>query len=85
MFDIGIRNFELCTLGMLDIKDTVIYIKCKGRKERVVQISSILKKIIIKYERSREEYIKDSIIKDDAYFFILYGKRITGEYMGKIS
>ena len=27
LFDPGIRNLELCTLGMLDIKDTVIYIK----------------------------------------------------------
>ena len=32
LFDTGIRNLELCTLGMLDIKETVIYIKGKGRK-----------------------------------------------------
>ena len=37
-------------------------------KERIVQISPMLKKIMIKYEREREEYIKDSIIKDYAYF-----------------
>lgn len=84
LFDTGIRNLELCTLGILDIKDTVIYIKGKGRKERVVPISPMLKKIMIKYERAREEYIKDSIIKDDAYFLSYRGKRMTGEAVERI-
>ena len=84
LFDTGIRNLELCTLGMLDIKDTVIYIKGKGRKERVVPISPMLKKIMIKYERAREEYIKDSIIKDDAYFLSYRGKRMTGEAVERV-
>lgn len=79
LFDTGIRNLELCTLGMLDVKDTVIYIKGKGRKERVVPISPMLKKILIKYERVREEYIKDSIVREDAYFLSFWGKRMTGE------
>jgi len=82
LFDTGIRNLELCTLGVLDIKDTVIYIK--GRKERVVPISPMLKKIMIKYERAREEYIKDSIIRDDAYFLSYRGKRMTGEAVERV-
>ncbi len=84
LFYTGTRNLELCTLGMLDIKDTVIYIKGKGRKESVVPISPMLKKIMIKYERAREEYIKDSIIKDDAYFLSYRGKRMTGEAVERI-
>lgn len=84
LFDIGIRNLELCTLGMLDVKDTVIYIKGKGRKERVVPISPMLKKILIKYERAREEYIKDSIIREDAYFLSYRGKRMTGEAIERV-
>ncbi|WP_157452253.1 hypothetical protein [Clostridium massiliamazoniense] len=44
LIDTGIRNLELCTSGILDIKDTFIYIKGEGRKERVDPISPILKK-----------------------------------------
>ena len=84
LFDTGIRNLELCTLGILDVKDTVIYIKGKGRKERVVPISPILKRIMIKYERIRAEYIKDSIIRDDAYFLSYRGKRMTGEAIERV-
>lgn len=84
LFDTGIRNLELCSLGMLDVKDTVIYIKGKGRKERVVPISPMLKKILIKYERVREEYIKDSIVREDAYFLSFRGKRMTGEAVERV-
>lgn len=38
----------------------------------------MLKKIMIKYERAGEEYIKDSTIRDDAYFLSYRGKRMTG-------
>ena len=44
----------------------------------------MLKKIMIKYEREREEYIKDSIIKDYAYFLSYRGKRMTGEEVERI-
>ena len=82
--DTGIRNLELCTLGILDVKDTVIYIKGKGRKERVVPISPMLKKIMIRYERAREDYIKDSIVREDAYFLSYRGKRMTGESVERV-
>ena len=39
---------------------------------------------MIRYERAREEYIKDSIIKDDAYFLSYRGKRMTGEAVERI-
>jgi len=84
LFDTGIRKLELCTLGILDVKDIVIYIKGKGRKERIVPISPMLKKILIKYERVREEYIKDSIVREDAYFLSFRGKRKTGEAVERV-
>lgn len=84
LFDTGIRNLELCNLGMLDIKETVIYIKGKGKKERVAPISPMLKKIFIKYERARAEYIKDSIIREDAYFLSYWGKRMTKEAVERV-
>lgn len=36
LFDTGIRNFELCNLTKLDVRETVIYVLGKGNKERVV-------------------------------------------------
>ena len=39
---------------------------------------------MIKYERTREAYIKDSIIKDDAYFLSYRGKRMTGEAVERV-
>lgn len=84
LFDTGIRNLELCSLRILDVKDTVIYIYGKGRKERVVPISPMLKKIMIRYERAREEYIKDSIIKDDSYFLSYRGRRLTKEAIERV-
>ena len=44
----------------------------------------MLKKILIKYERAREEYIKDSLIREDAYFLSYRGKRMTGEAVERI-
>ncbi|GIP42824.1 hypothetical protein J45TS6_12830 [Paenibacillus sp. J45TS6] len=51
--DLGIRNLELCTLGTLDVRDSVIKIHGKGNKERNLYISPFLKKHIIKYESER--------------------------------
>ena len=68
LFDTGIRNFELCTLKTLDVRETVIHIMGKGRKERVVPISPYLKKVMIKYERIKESYLSDDILHYDNYF-----------------
>lgn len=43
-FDTGIRNFELCELKNLDVRETVIHIMGNGRKERVIPLSPYLKK-----------------------------------------
>lgn len=69
LIDTGIINLELCEIKNIDIKDTTIHIMGKGRKERVVPISPYLKKIMIKYERIRDSYLKDDILHYDNYFF----------------
>lgn len=68
LFDTGIRNTELCNLKMNDVRETTIFIFGKGRKERIVPISPMLKKMLIKYERVRENYIKDTFKSCDSYF-----------------
>lgn len=84
LIDTGIRNFELCQLKIIDIRETVIYIMGKGKKERVVPISPYLKKIMIKYERIREGYLKNNILHYDNYFLSYRNKPLTTEAVERI-
>ena len=84
LIDTGIRNFELCQLKITDIRETVIYIMGKGKKERVVPISPYLKKIMIKYERIREGYLKNNILHYDNYFLSYRNKPLTIEAVERI-
>lgn len=84
LIDTGIRNFELCQLKITDIRETVIYIMGKGKKERVAPISPYLKKIMIKYERIREGYLKNNILHYDNYFLSYRNKPLTTEAVERI-
>lgn len=84
LFDTGIRNFELCILTRLDIKETIIKISGKGNKERYVSISPLLKKIMIKYERIRDLYFRDKILEYDNYFLSNRAKPLTIEAVERI-
>lgn len=66
--DTGIRAMELRTLPFENVKDTTILIHGKGGKDRRVFISPALKKILIKYERIRKNYVEDKLLKENAYF-----------------
>lgn len=84
LFDTGIRKFELCELKNLDVRETVIHIMGKGRKERVIPISSYLKKVMIKYERIKECYLLDDILNYDNYFLSSRNKPLTTEAIQRI-
>lgn len=85
LVDTGIRNLELCSLTMLDVKETVINIsQGKGRKQRVVPISPYLKKILIKYERIREGYTKNSIESYSNYFLSYRHRYLTVEGIERV-
>ena len=85
LIDTGIRNLELCSLTLLDVKETVININCgKGNKERVVPISPYLKKILIRYERIRAEYTKNSIECYSNYFLSYRHKPLTVEAVERV-
>jgi len=68
LVDTGARNLEVCTLCKSDISEQYITIKGKGKKERYVGVSPLLKKSMLKYERIRDFYFKDKILKYDNYF-----------------
>lgn len=79
-FDTGIRNTELCDMLTTDIRGTYILIHGKGNKERIVPISPILQKAIIKYNNGRKNYIKDKVKYETEYFFLSQkGRKLTKE------
>lgn len=84
LFETGIRNNELCELRTLDVRDTIIKVLGKGNKERYVPISSALKKILIRYERIKAEYIKDKPVRDDYYFLSYRSKKLTIESVERV-
>ena len=84
LFDTGIRNLELCNIKRTDVRESVIYILGKGNKERLVPISPYLKKVMIRYERIREAYLKDNILHYDNYFLSYRNKELTIEAVERI-
>ena len=84
LVDTGLRNSELCGLRIGDVRETVVFVHGKGRKERIVPISPQLKKLLIKYERVREIYLKDNILHYDNYFLSYRCKPLTVEGVERI-
>lgn len=84
LLDTGIRNSELCSIKNIDVKETVIYIFGKGRKERIVPISPYLKKVMVKYERMRNSYLQDNALHYDNYFLSYRCKPLTVEAVERV-
>lgn len=84
LVDTGIRNLELCSLTITDVRESTIFILGKGNKERIVPISPMLKKILIKYERIRNSYLKDNILHYDNYFLSYRNKPLTVEAIERV-
>lgn len=66
--DCGLRAMEIRTLPFKNVMETTILVHGKGNKERTAFISPALKKILIKYERMRKEYVENKLLKEDTYF-----------------
>ncbi len=76
LFETGIRCQELCTVHAEDIHDDFIIINGKNHKQRVVPITPILQKSMLRYEAARENYFALKTV-DDAYFLSFHGKTLT--------
>lgn len=83
LFDTGIRNFELCNIKCEDIRGSAIMIYGKGNKQRVVPISSPLRKAMLKYEKKRQQFIKERH-QDEYYFLSQKGRKLTIETVERI-
>ena len=63
-----------------DIHDDYIIINGKNRKQRVVPVTPILKKALLRYERTKDKYF--AYKKTDEYYFLSYrGKQLTNSAM----
>lgn len=82
--DTGIRASELINIHHHDVLDTNIKISGKGRKERYVPISPILKKNIIKYERMKIDYFKDKLLTHSNYFVSYRCQPLTNEALIRV-
>ena len=76
LFETGIRCWELCCVQKDDIHDDFIVIKGKNHKQRVVPITPILQKALLRYENVANQYftLKST---DDYYFLSFHGKQLT--------
>lgn len=73
LLETGCRNHELINLKPKDIEDGYIYFKItKNSKPRVVPISKILKKKLLRYERIKKHYFIKNNKKDimNEYYFL---------------
>lgn len=80
LFETGIRCLELCMIKNSDIHDDYIIISGKNHKQRVVPITPILKKALMRYDRAKENYF--AFREREEYYFLSYrGKRLTNSGM----
>ncbi|MDF2605925.1 MAG: recombinase [Bacillales bacterium] len=84
LVDLGIRNFELCSITCLDVMETTISIHGKGNKERTLFLSPILKKYMIRYERVKNTYFQDKLKTDSNYFLSMNAKKMTLEAIQRV-
>jgi len=82
LFDTGVRITELLSMRESQIRDGYFLIHGKGNKERVVPLSPIVSKFMIKYNSERTLYFsfRDA---EDYYFLSKNGKRLTNEAVAK--
>ena len=80
LFETGIRCLELCSIKNSDIHEDYIIINGKNHKQRVVPITPILKKAMMRYERMKESYF--AYRHREEYYFLSYtGRMLTNSGM----
>ena len=77
LFETGIRCWELCCITPEDVHDDYIVITSgKNHKQRVVPITPILKKALMRYEAARKTYF--ALKTTDGYYFLSnHGRQLT--------
>ena len=76
LFETGIRCWELCCIQKKDIHEDFIIINGKNNKQRVVPITPVLRKAMMKYDNCAADYFTLKNI-DDYYFLSFHGRQLT--------
>ncbi len=76
LFETGIRCWELCCIRATDIHEDFIVINGKNHKQRVVPVTPILKKALMRYEACAQQYFTLKCT-DDYYFLSFHGRQLT--------
>lgn len=88
LLETGCRNHELTNLKYEDIQEGYIFFKVtKNSKPRIVPISKKLKKLMLRYERIKEEYFSKNKTKnnmDDYYFLSRSGNKLHTVNVGQV-
>ena len=76
LFETGIRCWELCCIQKQDIHDDFIIINGKNHKQRVVPVTPVLRKAMLRYEQCAAQYftLKNT---EDYYFLSFHGRQLT--------
>ena len=75
LFETGIRCWELCCIKNEDIHPDFIIINGKNHKQRVVPITPVLAKAMMKYDVVKENYFPFK--KNEYYFVSFHGNQLT--------
>ncbi len=84
LFDTGIRNFELCSLKNIMVKENYILIYGKGNKERIVPRSPYLNKVLFRYERIKDKHFECRTCDEEFYFVSRTGRQLTDASIERI-
>ena len=76
LFETGIRCWELCCITKEDIHEDFIVIKGKNHKQRVVPITAMLQKSLLRYQAAAKSYF-DLKATDNYYFLSFHGRQLT--------
>lgn len=83
LFETGIRCWELCCIMPDDLHTDFIVINGKNHKQRVVPITPIMRKELLRYERAKDDYFSLKIT-DKQYFLSFHGRQLNNSAMENI-
>lgn len=88
LLETGCRNHELTNLKYEDIQEGYIFFKVtKNSKPRVIPISKKLKKLMLRYERMKEEHFRKNKTEEnmkDYYFLSRSGNKLHTVNVGQV-
>jgi integrase/recombinase XerD len=80
LIETGVRCWELCCIQPKDIHEDYIIIQGKNHKQRAIPITPVLKKALMKYDRTKENYFAFKNM-ENYYFLSNTGRQLTNSGM----